>query len=225
VRAAVRDRARTIFSGRCRGRPAARSHGSGFLAPLVAGMDAVVHLAGIAHVGSDIPDAIYDRVNHQATAELARAASAGGCANSCSCPRPCAGGAHVRRTAHRSRCATPDRCLWPLEAGRRSGRARSRCAVHDPASGAGLRARVRLGRHDAGDADLDGRLLAANRISFSRSPGRMPVNTISISRPGSRPGQPDHALGKIDDLDRLPHVEHVDRDVRAHRRRARGSPP
>ena len=27
----------------------------------------------------------------------------------------------------------------------------------------------------------------ANRISFSRSPGRMPVNTTSMSRPGSRP--------------------------------------
>jgi nucleoside-diphosphate-sugar epimerase len=49
-----------------------------FWAPLVAGMDAVVHLAGIAHVGSDVLDDMYDRVNHQATAELARAASAGG---------------------------------------------------------------------------------------------------------------------------------------------------
>lgn len=46
--------------------------------PLVAGMDAIVHLAGIAHVGPDIPDAIYDRVNHLATAELAGAASAAG---------------------------------------------------------------------------------------------------------------------------------------------------
>ena len=45
-------------------------------APLVAGMDAVVHLAGIAHVGPDIPDAIYDRVNHRATAALAMAAAA-----------------------------------------------------------------------------------------------------------------------------------------------------
>src|SRR5262249_3323528 len=30
------------------------------------GVEAVVHLAGIAHVGSDIPDASYDRVNHVA---------------------------------------------------------------------------------------------------------------------------------------------------------------
>jgi len=43
-------------------------------APLLAGVDAVVHLAGIAHAGSDIADARYDRVNHQATAELAAAA-------------------------------------------------------------------------------------------------------------------------------------------------------
>jgi UDP-glucose 4-epimerase len=45
-------------------------------APLVAGMDAVVHLAGIAHIGPDVPEATYDRVNHLATAELARAAAA-----------------------------------------------------------------------------------------------------------------------------------------------------
>jgi UDP-glucose 4-epimerase len=42
--------------------------------PLLAGTDAVVHLAGIAHVGSDVADALYDRVNHRATAELAAAA-------------------------------------------------------------------------------------------------------------------------------------------------------
>lgn len=40
----------------------------------LSGVDAVVHLAGIAHVGNDIPDAIYDRVNHVATARLAAAA-------------------------------------------------------------------------------------------------------------------------------------------------------
>ncbi len=41
-------------------------------------MDAVVHLAGIAHVGPEIPDAIYDRVNHLATAALAGAAARAG---------------------------------------------------------------------------------------------------------------------------------------------------
>jgi UDP-glucose 4-epimerase len=46
--------------------------------PLVAETDAVVHLAGIAHVGPDIPEAAYDRVNHLAAADLARASSAAG---------------------------------------------------------------------------------------------------------------------------------------------------
>lgn len=41
---------------------------------LVEGCDAVVHLAGIAHVGLAISDALYDRVNHQATRSLLRAA-------------------------------------------------------------------------------------------------------------------------------------------------------
>jgi UDP-glucose 4-epimerase len=49
-----------------------------FWLPLVAGMDAVVHLAGIAHVGRNVPEATYDRVNHLATAELARAAATAG---------------------------------------------------------------------------------------------------------------------------------------------------
>jgi nucleoside-diphosphate-sugar epimerase len=40
-------------------------------APLLAGVDAVVHLAGIAHIGPGVDDAVYDRVVHVATAELA----------------------------------------------------------------------------------------------------------------------------------------------------------
>lgn len=42
-------------------------------APLLANVDAVVHLAGIAHVGLDLDPAIYDRVIRAATAELASA--------------------------------------------------------------------------------------------------------------------------------------------------------
>jgi UDP-glucose 4-epimerase len=41
-------------------------------------MDAVVHLAGIAHVGPHVPEAAYDRVNHRVAAELARACDAAG---------------------------------------------------------------------------------------------------------------------------------------------------
>jgi nucleoside-diphosphate-sugar epimerase len=44
--------------------------------PLLAGCDFVVHLAGIAHKFAD--ENMYDRVNHQATASLARAATRAG---------------------------------------------------------------------------------------------------------------------------------------------------
>jgi UDP-glucose 4-epimerase len=46
--------------------------------PLLAGIDCVVHLAGIAHTGPGIPATRYDRVNRRATAELAQAARAAG---------------------------------------------------------------------------------------------------------------------------------------------------
>jgi len=78
VRAAVRDQARAGFPADV----AVTSHGD--LAspvdwrPLLSDIDAVVHLAGIAHVGPDIPDARYDRINHRATAELAAAAGPAG---------------------------------------------------------------------------------------------------------------------------------------------------
>lgn len=43
---------------------------------LLQDVDAVVHLAGIAHAGSDILEIQYDRVNHLATETLARACAA-----------------------------------------------------------------------------------------------------------------------------------------------------
>ena len=43
--------------------------------PLLADMDAVVHLAGIAHITSGVADDLYDRVNRAATAALASAAA------------------------------------------------------------------------------------------------------------------------------------------------------
>ena len=42
-------------------------------APLVKDVDAVVHLAGIAHVGPGVAADVYDQVNHRATADLAAA--------------------------------------------------------------------------------------------------------------------------------------------------------
>jgi nucleoside-diphosphate-sugar epimerase len=44
----------------------------------LAGADAVVHIAGIAHAGPGIPEERYDRVNHSATAALAAAAREAG---------------------------------------------------------------------------------------------------------------------------------------------------
>jgi UDP-glucose 4-epimerase len=49
-------------------------------APLLAGIDWVVHLAGIAHAGPGIAEEHYDRVNHRATAALAKAARTAGVA-------------------------------------------------------------------------------------------------------------------------------------------------
>src|SRR5262249_56536192 len=43
--------------------------------PLLANMDVVVHLAGIAHAGAGISEDVYDRVNRAATAALAAAAA------------------------------------------------------------------------------------------------------------------------------------------------------
>lgn len=40
----------------------------------LAGIDAVVHLAGIAHTGTSIGDEVYDRINRLATRDLAQAA-------------------------------------------------------------------------------------------------------------------------------------------------------
>ena len=47
-------------------------------APLLRDIDVVIHLAGIAHRGSDIREEQYDSINRQATGDLARAAAAAG---------------------------------------------------------------------------------------------------------------------------------------------------
>jgi len=46
--------------------------------PLLHGVDAVIHLAGIAHTGRGVPPEAYDRINRWATAELAGAAARAG---------------------------------------------------------------------------------------------------------------------------------------------------
>ena len=46
--------------------------------PLLAGVDQIIHLAGIAHIGRGVAPELYDRVNRLATAQLAGAATAAG---------------------------------------------------------------------------------------------------------------------------------------------------
>jgi nucleoside-diphosphate-sugar epimerase len=43
--------------------------------PVLLGIDFVIHLAGIAHIGPRVGATLYDRVNHLATAQLAKAAA------------------------------------------------------------------------------------------------------------------------------------------------------
>jgi len=78
VRAAMRDRRRRLFPAGVEIALLPDLAGAVDWTPLVAGVDAIVHLAAIAHVGPEIPDAIYDRVNHLATATLAAAAAKAG---------------------------------------------------------------------------------------------------------------------------------------------------
>lgn len=87
----VRALAKAGYAVRAAGRTAPRFDGGGIepaahgdlgaspaWEPLLAGIDAVVHLAGIAHTGPGVADARYDRINHIATAELAAAARRAG---------------------------------------------------------------------------------------------------------------------------------------------------
>jgi UDP-glucose 4-epimerase len=46
--------------------------------PLLQGIDVVIHLAAIAHRGSDVEEGLYDKINRQATADLARATARAG---------------------------------------------------------------------------------------------------------------------------------------------------
>jgi UDP-glucose 4-epimerase len=46
--------------------------------PLLQGVDEVIHLAAIAHRGPDVEERLYDKVNRQATAALARATARAG---------------------------------------------------------------------------------------------------------------------------------------------------
>jgi nucleoside-diphosphate-sugar epimerase len=125
VRAAVRDRPRRSFPAGVAIAVLPDLAGTVDWAPLVAGMDALVHLAGIAHVGPEIPDAIYDRVNHLATTALAGAAASSRRAQiRVHVVDPRAGRRFGRCTPYRGGRAAPDRRLRPLQARRGGGRSR-----------------------------------------------------------------------------------------------------
>jgi nucleoside-diphosphate-sugar epimerase len=78
VRAAVRDRRGQSFPSGVEVAALPDLAAQVDWSALVGGMDAVVHLAGIAHVGPDIPQSAYDRVNHLSVADLAGASAAAG---------------------------------------------------------------------------------------------------------------------------------------------------
>ncbi|MBV8839630.1 MAG: NAD-dependent epimerase/dehydratase family protein, partial [Alphaproteobacteria bacterium] len=78
VRAAMRDRRGTAFPADVEIARLGDLAAPVDWAPLLAGIEAVVHLAGIAHIGTRFSEAEYDRVNRQATDDLARAATGAG---------------------------------------------------------------------------------------------------------------------------------------------------
>jgi UDP-glucose 4-epimerase len=78
VRAATRDPAAFALPRGAEVTAVGDFRGSVDWAPLLAGVDAVVHLAGIAHIGPSVPEAEYDRVMHLATGELAGACARAG---------------------------------------------------------------------------------------------------------------------------------------------------
>jgi UDP-glucose 4-epimerase len=78
VHAAVRRPPRPVLPAGVVVVPAPDLGEAGDWRSLLGGIDAVVHLAGIAHTGQGVPDARYDLVNRQGSAALARAAAQAG---------------------------------------------------------------------------------------------------------------------------------------------------
>jgi nucleoside-diphosphate-sugar epimerase len=78
VRAAVRDRRALDFPAGVEIAHMPDLAGVVDWTPLLDGIDAVVHLAAIAHAEREVSDDEFDRVNHRATAAFARAAMAAG---------------------------------------------------------------------------------------------------------------------------------------------------
>ncbi len=107
--------------------------------PLIAGIDIVIHLAGIAHIGSGVgPSSLRPR---ESACDGAACTSGhnGRSAPFCVCfvdSRSIR--TECRTRSNRARSRTSERSLRPFKARRRTGRARVRRAVHDPAAGSAL---------------------------------------------------------------------------------------
>ncbi len=66
----------------------------------------------------------------------------------------------------------------------------------------------------ADDADFDHGLLACEQ-DFVHALARPHAGEYDIDvAAGLEAGEPDHALGEVDDFHRLAHIEHIDRDIR-----------
>src|SRR3974377_2339363 len=70
-----------------------------------------------------------------------------------------------------------------------------------------------LGGDNTGNADLAGLFLAGEQDLMQTLAGANAGESDLDIPPGLEPAQPDDALGKVDDLHGLPHVEHVDKNV------------
>jgi len=80
VRAATRDPAATMFSTSVEVLQVPDYRNPIDWGPLLEGVDAVVHLAGIAHTGGNLDEALYDRVVYGATNDLVAAGNSAGLA-------------------------------------------------------------------------------------------------------------------------------------------------
>src|SRR5690242_14482768 len=83
----------------------------------------------------------------------------------------------------------------------------------NPGAKGSTRRRSRLGTEDTRNAGLGCRLFAREEdLVQSLSGADTGERDLDVAS-GLKPAQPDNALGEIDDLDRLTHVEHVDRYI------------
>ena len=115
-------------------------------------VDAVIHSAGLAQAMSGVPEDDYRVINTEATINLARAARRAGAKRFIFLSSIRAqSGPTADTVLDRGPPTQPDRCLWTIEARRRTRPGRTRHRLGVITCGAGLRAR-RQRQHGAADA-------------------------------------------------------------------------